>query len=108
MEQGNSVGASAFFHPAKGHNPEPFEHNTEVTRFLGCPDCGGRGWFLIEPFRTGGSGAGGYSNMCKCLNCERVKAHVDKYGVMPKELSMAQAPAAVAGAEAATKSGTDD
>lgn len=48
-----------------------FKPDDTVIRWRDCPDCKGRGWFLIRPFATGGSnGVGGLSNMRQCDTCE--------------------------------------
>lgn len=48
----------------------PFQEGDNVMRWVECPDCDGRGWFLINPFATGGrGGAGGLSNMRQCPTC---------------------------------------
>lgn len=65
--------------------PIPFEHDTNVIRMEGCPDCNGRGWFLINPFATGGSnGAGGYRNMCQCLTCLDCQSYWNEHGTLPE------------------------
>lgn len=65
-------------------NPESIHPCADVVRLKGCPDCGGRGYYLIEPFRTGGSnGAGGLSNMCPCLTCVDSNAYWKEFGELP-------------------------
>ena len=65
-------------------NPESVRHDADVPRLKGCPDCGGRGYYLIQPFMTGGSnGAGGLGNMCHCLTCVDSKAYWDEFGELP-------------------------
>lgn len=47
-----------------------FREGDNVVRWRDCPDCEGRGWFLINAFKTGGSnGAGGLQNMTQCKTC---------------------------------------
>lgn len=65
-------------------NPTGFRLSDAAIRMLGCPDCDGRGWFLINPFATGGpGGAGGFSNMCQCLTCLDSKRYYDAFGELP-------------------------
>lgn len=56
---------------------ERFHEGDNVVRWRDCPDCEGRGWFLINAFKTGGSnGAGGLHNMTQCPKCrEAYHAH---------------------------------
>lgn len=43
---------------------------THVISWADCPKCDGRGWFLINPFATGGpNGAGGLANKRQCQTC---------------------------------------
>lgn len=72
---------------AKGEPPKPLEPDQNVVRFFDCPHCNGRGWFLINPFATGGSnGAGGIRNMTQCLTCVRAKEHFEAHGELPEDL----------------------
>jgi len=49
-----------------------FTDKDVVLSWADCPDCNGRGWFLIRPFMTGGSnGAGGIGNMRQCETCAK-------------------------------------
>lgn len=71
----------------RGENPVPLRHDSEVIRMRGCPDCDGRGYFLINPFGMGGSnGAGGLGNMCQCQTCFNAKKSFDEYGRLPPEI----------------------
>lgn len=64
--------------------PESIQYDADVPRLKGCPDCGGRGYYLIQPFKTGGcNGAGGLGNMCHCLTCADSKAYWDEFGELP-------------------------
>ena len=57
-----------------------------IPRLLKCPECGGRGWFLINPFATGGSkGAGGSDKMPKCETVVRAKDFWDAKCVLPPD-----------------------
>lgn len=68
--------------------PVPFKHDTQVVKLKGCPDCTGRGWFLINPFETGGSdGSGGYRNMCQCQTCLNTEKYWKEHGVLPPEIA---------------------
>lgn len=50
--------------------PRPIDPGDQVVKWEDCPCCGGRGWFLINPFKTGGAGgAGGLNNMTRCQTC---------------------------------------
>lgn len=74
--------------PGRPANPQPLDRNSTVVRLQGCPDCKGRGWFLINPFATGGSnGAGGIGNMCQCETCLSAKQYWDQHGALPPELA---------------------
>lgn len=65
--------------PLKGHD--------DIVKMKGCPDCNGRGYFLINPFATGGTnGCGGIGNCCQCQTCLNAKAYWDKHGHLPPEL----------------------
>ena len=49
-----------------------FKDDDTVIRWRDCPDCEGRGWFLINPFATGGgNGVGGVGNACQCQSCKK-------------------------------------
>lgn len=64
--------------------PVSIEYGDDVVRLKDCPDCGGRGYYLITPFATGGSnGAGGLRNMCQCQTCADSKAYYLEYGELP-------------------------
>lgn len=65
-------------------NPEPIQYGADVPILKGCPDCGGRGYYLIQPFLSGGSnGAGGLRNMCHCQTCTDSKAYYLEHGELP-------------------------
>lgn len=55
-------------------DPRPrsfYETRKDCVQWKNCPTCTGRGWFLINPFATGGAnGAGGLGNMRQCKHCE--------------------------------------
>lgn len=60
---------------------------TQVVSMKGCPDCQGRGWFLINPFATGGAnGAGGYRNKRQCLCCLDCEKYFQEHGTLPDDL----------------------
>lgn len=49
-----------------------------------CPHCGGRGYFLANPFATGGSnGCGGIANIRQCLTCLDCSIYYAEHGVCP-------------------------
>lgn len=59
-----------------------FKDDDIVIRWKNCPDCKGRGWFLIRPFATGGgNGVGGISNARQCGTCKN--AHEQFLAVHP-------------------------
>jgi hypothetical protein len=60
----------------------------DVVRLKDCPTCNGRGWFLHNPFATGGgNGVGGLRNTRQCLTCLDCKAYWDKHGELPPEIA---------------------
>ena len=64
----------------------PLTEDVAVVALRTCPACAGRGWFLINPFATGGSnGAGGLSNMTQCEQCLRSYEYYQQHGVLPSE-----------------------
>lgn len=64
--------------------PIPLDHGDVVVRWKNCPDCEGRGYFLINPFATGGSnGAGGLGNMTQCQRCVDAHEHYKRTGKEP-------------------------
>jgi len=66
--------------------PVPFSPSDWVVKLRGCPDCGGRGWFLINPFRVSSGGAGGLYNVTQCKTCLRSKRHFDETGTLPEDV----------------------
>jgi hypothetical protein len=70
---------------AKPENPKGLEPNQDVVRWNDCPACKGRGWFLINPFATGGYNfVGGLSNICQCQVCLKAHEHWKTTGELPK------------------------
>ena len=68
-------------------DPVPFRWDDLAVRLKGCPDCDGRGWFLIRPFATGSTnGLGGLGNMTQCLTCLDAHAYFNTHGTLPREL----------------------
>jgi hypothetical protein len=54
------------------------------VRWADCPDCKGRGWFLINPFATGGGGgAGGAGNARQCQKCKTTHEYFQSHGKLP-------------------------
>lgn len=43
----------------------PFKPGDVVVKWKDCPHCGGRGWFLVDPFKASGAG-----NMAQCQTCK--------------------------------------
>lgn len=71
-----------------GWTGKPLEPGQQVIALKFCPDCKGRGWFLINPFRTGGSnGAGDLANMTQCQTCLDAHEHFKTHGKLPDELA---------------------
>lgn len=70
--------------------PKPFAYGENVVSFEYCPDCNGRGWFLIQPFMTGGGdGSGGYRNKTQCPTCKSASNHYEQFGCLPKDIEAA-------------------
>lgn len=76
---------STFTRRGRPNDPKPVD--SKVVTLVGCPDCNGRGWFLINPFATGGSnGCGGVGNMCQCLTCLDAHEFYLQHQRLPDEL----------------------
>lgn len=68
-------------------------HGVKLPSLPFCPDCSGRGSFLINPFATGGSnGAGGAENLAQCLTCKDAHDWYMKHGALPAELEALRTP----------------
>lgn len=68
-------------------DPVPLTKDDVIISLPDCPDCQGRGWFLINPFATGGSnGAGGVGNLCQCQTCKDAEAYWREHGALPPDL----------------------
>ncbi len=68
----------------RGADPKPLTTDSKVIALATCPDCNGRGWFLINPFSVGGSnGAGGIANMTQCLTCKSAEEYFKEHGELP-------------------------
>ena len=62
-----------------GRGVECLDWGDEIISWADCPDCKGRGYFLIRPFATGGSnGAGGIHNMTQCKTCRDAYRKAEK------------------------------
>jgi len=73
----------------RGYPDEPkgMEPSDTVIRISTCPDCTGRGWFLINPFATRGSnGAGGIRNITQCQTCQAAYAYYQRTGELPDRI----------------------
>lgn len=71
-------------------NPKGFSNGDEVIRMKDCPDCIGRGWFLIRPFLSGGSnGHCGIENSMQCPTCEEAYLYFNKHGELPPDIDEA-------------------
>lgn len=64
----------------------------KIVRLPGCPDCQGRGWFLINPFATYPWPAGGWQNHRQCDTCLQAEAHWQATGTLPAALFERLAP----------------
>ncbi len=68
-----------------GVEVQSLEPGQDVIRWNDCPDCKGRGYFLINPFATGGSNfCGGIANMTQCKRCEETHAYWKLHGKLPE------------------------
>jgi hypothetical protein len=86
--------------PTEGY-PQPLWG--DVIRLKICPDCDGRGYFVINPLHPGScEAAHGVGNMTQCLTCLQSKSHFDRYGELPPEL-VARLPDAARAALSPTK-----
>lgn len=75
--------------PGRGENPIPLKHDSVIVSISTCPDCDGRGWFLINPFATGGhDGCGGIGNHCQCQTCADAERYWKEHGRLPDGLVM--------------------
>lgn len=80
---------AAAFRVGRGRPPVPIKPDDKVIILRSCPDCSGRGWFLINPFATGGSdGSGGISNKTQCLTCLACEAYWRIHGKLPDGIPM--------------------
>ena len=76
-----------FTRRGRAAKPTPLTPNDSIFFLKSCPDCNGRGWFLINPFATGGTdGAGGLGNKTQCLTCADAYAFFNAHGCLPPEL----------------------
>jgi hypothetical protein len=68
-------------------NRKPMQYGESYPKMANCPDCDGRGWFLINPFATGGSnGAGGIGNMSPCETCRRSEEYWRQHKCLPPDV----------------------
>lgn len=74
-----------------------FKPGDEVIRLNGCPDCLGRGYFLIQPFLTGGgNGIGGIGNTTQCPTCKSAHDYYQHHGKLPDDIAAAMESKAAA------------
>lgn len=67
----------------RSETPEPLRGKA-LVRLATCPSCKGRGWFLINPFATGGwNGLGGSRNLTQCLTCLDAHDYFVKHEKLP-------------------------
>lgn len=77
--------------PAMYRNPGwtgiPLRWDDTIVKMDGCPDCKGRGWFLINPFATGGfGGCGGIGNSTQCQTCVNTEKYFKETGKIPRSI----------------------
>lgn len=65
------------------------------VKLKGCPDCDGRGWFVLRPFAETNRG------VVQCPTCLAAKIHFDQFGELPADIQAAMV------ASAASKLTTD-
>jgi hypothetical protein len=67
----------------------------DIIKMRGCPDCGGRGYFIANPFAPYGL------DYRQCKTCWDAKQHYDAHGSLPDELAarIAAAGSAVDGVQ---------
>ncbi len=59
------------------------EENFAYSALKGCPDCGGRGWVMENPFAE-------YNRVTRvCPTCWDAKKHFDAHGVLPADIAAA-------------------
>lgn len=63
--------------------PVGLQPTDNIVRWQNCPDCKGRGWYLIHPFKTSPWPAGGVENTCQCLTCVHAKKFYEEHGREP-------------------------
>jgi hypothetical protein len=68
----------------RADKPKPFSNGDMVVKLIDCPDCDGRGYFLINPFLD--YGLGSLDNMTQCLTCLDSKVYYDKFKRLPPEI----------------------
>jgi len=67
--------------------PKGFKPDDDVIKLKSCPDCQGRGWFLINPFAMGGGdGSGGIGNKTQCLTCLNSHTYYQAHGKLPDDV----------------------
>jgi hypothetical protein len=75
-----------FIRRGRGEPAVPLRRDSTIVRLPSCPDCQGRGWFLINPFEFRPAPAGGIGNMTQCLTCLDAHAYWQEHGHLPAEL----------------------
>ena len=65
----------------------PLTKDDVLVKLKICPDCQGRGWFLINPFATGDGGFGGIGNFTQCTTCFQAHEYFKQHGKLPDELA---------------------
>jgi hypothetical protein len=57
--------------------------NDPIIRMKGCPDCGGYGWLIENPF------AQYNKKYIQCPTCLDAKRHHDEHGTIPADIAAA-------------------
>lgn len=78
-----------FVRRGRGDPPKPMQPGQQVIRLKVCPDCQGRGTFLINPFATSHGGFGGITNLTQCLTCFDAREYWNAHRCLPRELQAA-------------------
>ncbi len=82
----NATSLPPFVRRGRAEPPVPLDHNSLVVRLKGCPDCDGRGYFLINPFAMSDGGFGGIANKTQCLTCLDAQAYWNEHRRLPQEI----------------------
>lgn len=73
--------------PRGAGDRQPLKPTDTVVRLSTCPDCDGRGYFLINPFGQ----LGNASNRTQCSTCLAAHAFFEKTGKLPNGIAWPEA-----------------